>query len=112
LGAAGGNGMERDNKKRKRDTNKMKNTKEKHYIAEVQEQHGEYEHTTKYLFKTAGEPFEYAEKITKNWYDENAEKDENSDGYWQNGEIISSVGEVKKVSLEHYNVLKKYLSVL
>jgi len=68
--------MERDNKKRKRDTNKMKNTKEKHYIAEVQEQHGEYEHTTKYLF------------------------------------ILSSVGEVKEVSLEHYNVLKKYLSVL
>jgi len=33
--------MERDNKKRKRDTNKMKNTKEKHYIAEGQEQHGE-----------------------------------------------------------------------
>jgi hypothetical protein len=90
----------------------MKNTKIKHYIAEVEEQHGEYQHTTKYLFKTAGDPFEYAEKITKNWYDEDAEKDEYSNGYWQNGEILSSVGEVKKISLEHYNVLKKYLSVL
>ena len=90
----------------------MKNTKEKHYIAEVEEQHGEYQHTTKYLFKTAGDPFEYADNITKTWYDAEAEKDEYSDGYWQNGEIISSVGEVKKISLEHYSVLKKYLSVL
>jgi len=106
--------MERDNKKRKRDTNKMKNTKEKYYIAEVKEQHGEYEHTTKYLFKTAGDPFEYAENTAKTWYgDEDAEKDEYSNGYWQNGgDILSSVGEVKEVSLEHYNVLKKYLSVL
>jgi hypothetical protein len=112
LGAAGGNGMERDNKKRK-GKHKMKNIKEKHYIAEVREQHGEYEHTTKYLFKTAGDPFEYAEKQAKTWYgDEDAEKDEYSNGYWQNGEILSSVGEVKKISLEHYNVLKKYLSVL
>lgn len=105
--------MERGYKKRKRDTNKMKNTKEKHYIAEVQEQHGEYEHTTKYLFKTAGDQFDYANKVSKTWYgDEEAEKDENSDGYWQNGEILSSVGEVKEISIEDYKVLKKYLSVL
>lgn len=105
------NGVDGDYKKRK-GKHKMKNTKETHYIAEVQEQHGEYEHTTKYLFKTAGDPFEYAENIAKTWYDAEAEKDEYSNGYWQNGEIISSVGEVKKISLEHYNVLKKYLSVL
>ena len=91
----------------------MKNIKEKHYIAEVEEHHGEYEHTTKYLFKTAGDPFEYADNVSKTWYgNEEAEKDEYSNGYWHNGEIISSVGEVKEVSPEHYNVLKKYLSVL
>jgi hypothetical protein len=85
----------------------------KYYIAEVEEQHGEYQHTTKYLFKTESDPFEYADNVSKTWYgDEEAEKDENSDGYWQNGEIISSVGEVKEVSIAHYNVLKKYLSVL
>jgi hypothetical protein len=106
------NGVDGDNQKRKGE-HKMKNTKENHYIAELQEQQGEYEHTTKYLFKTAGDPFEYAEKQAKTWYgDEDAEKDEYSNGYWQNGEILSSVGEVKKISLEHYNVLKKYLSVL
>ena len=91
----------------------MKNIKQKYYIGEVEEQHGEYEHTTKYLFKTAGDPFEYADNVSKTWYgNEEAEKDECSNGYWQNGEIISSVGEVKEVSPEHYNVLKKYLSVL
>ena len=104
--------MERGDKKRKRDISKMKNTKEKHYIAEVQEQHGEYEHTTKYLFKTAGDPFEYADNVSKTWYgDEDTEPADNG-GHWQNGEIISSVGEVKEVSIEDYKVLKKYLSVL
>jgi len=103
--------MERDNKKRK-GKHKMKNTKEKHYIAEVQEQHGEYEHTTKYLFKTAGDPLEYADNVSKNWYGDEDTEPADSGGHWQNGEIISSVGEVKKVSLEHYNVLKNYLSVL
>lgn len=91
----------------------MKSKKLKYYIAEVEEQQGEYTHTTKYLFKTAGDPFKYAENTSKTWYgDEEAEKDENSDGYWQNGEILSSVGEVKEVSIEDYKVLKKYLSVL
>lgn len=92
----------------------MKKTKVKHYLGEVEEQQGEYTHTTKYLFKTAGDPFKYAENTSKTWYGgEKAEKDEYSNGYWHNGgDILSSVGEVKGVSLEHYNVLKKYLSVL
>jgi hypothetical protein len=111
LGGAEWDGMERGDKKRKGQY-KMKNTKEKHYIAEVKEQNGEYEHTTKYLFKTAGDPFEYADNVSKTWYgDEDTEPADNG-GHWQNGEIISSVGDVKEVSLEHYNVLKKYLSVL
>ena len=86
----------------------------KYYIAEVEAQQGEYTHTTKYLFKTAGDPFAYADKISKNWYNgEKAEKDEYSNGYWHNGgDILSSVGEVKQVSIEDYKVLKKYLSVL
>jgi len=89
-------------------------TKLKYYIAEVEEQQGEYTHTTKYLFKTAGDPFKYAENTSKTWYgDEEAEKDEYSNGYWQNGgDILSSVGEVKQVSIEDYEVLNKYLSVL
>ena len=86
----------------------------KHYLGEVEEQQGEYTHTTKYLFKTAGDPFKYAENTSKTWYGvEKAEKDEYSNGYWQNGgDILSSVGEVKEVSIKHYNILKKYLSVL
>jgi hypothetical protein len=111
MGGEEWDGMERGYQKRK-GKHKMKNTKEKHYIAEVEEQHGEYEHTTKYLFKTAGDPFEYAENISKTWYGFEEPDPADNGGYWQNGEIISSVGEVKKVSLEHYNVLKKYLSVL
>lgn len=88
-------------------------TKLKYYIAEVEEQQGEYTHTTKYLFKTAGDPFEHAEYTAKTWYGhEDAEKDEYSNGYWQNGELLSSVGDVKSIPIEHYNVLKKYLSVL
>ena len=92
----------------------MKNIKQKYYIGEVEEQHGEYEHTTKYLFKTAGDQFEYADNVSKKWYGHDGEDvaPALNGGYWQNGEIISSVGEVKKISLEHFNVLKKYLSVL
>ena len=89
-------------------------TKLKYYYSELEEQQGEYTHTTKYLFKTASDPFEYADLISKNWYDgAKAEKDEYSNGYWHNGgDILSSVGEVKEVSIEDYKVLKKYLSVL
>lgn len=89
-------------------------TKLKYYYSELEEQQGEYTHTTKYLFKTASDPFEYAENTSKTWYgDEKAEKDEYSNGYWHNGgDILSSVGEVKEVSIEDYKVLKKYLNVL
>jgi len=111
LGAAKWDGMERGDQKRKRHTNKMKNQNKKHYFATIEERQGEYEHTTKYLFKTAGDPFEYADKVSKTWYgDEESELTDN--GHLHNGEIISKTDEVKKISLEHFNVLKKYLSVL
>lgn len=89
-------------------------TKMKYYIAELEASQGEYTHTTKYLFKTEGDPFKYAETITKKWYgDDEVEKDEYSNGYWHNGgEVLTSVGDVKKISMRHYNVLKKDLSVL
>ena len=89
-------------------------TKLKYYIAEVEAQQGEYTHTTKYLFKTAGDPFKHAEETARTWYGgEKVEKDEYSNGYWQNGgEVLTSVGDVKSIPIEHYNVLKKYLSVL
>jgi hypothetical protein len=86
-------------------------TKMKYYIAELEEQHGEYTHTTKYLFKTEGDPFTYADNVSKTWYSDKSEPADNG-GYWHNGEIISSVGDVKSTPVEHYNVLKKYLSVL
>jgi len=91
----------------------MKNIK-KYYIGEVEEQHGEYEHTTKYLFKTAGDQFEYADNVSKKWYGHDGEDvaPALNGGYWQNMEIVSSVGEVKEISLEHFKILKKYLSVL
>jgi hypothetical protein len=89
----------------------MKNQKQKHYITEIEEQHGEYQHTTKYLFTTAGDPFEYADKVSKTWYSDKSEPADNG-GYWHNGEIISSVGEVKEIPASHFAILKKYLSVL
>ena len=86
-------------------------TKMKYYITELEEQHGEYTHTTKYLFKTEGDPFDYSDKVSKTWYSDESEPADNG-GYWHNGEIISSVGDVKNIPIEHFNVLKKYLSVL
>lgn len=89
----------------------MKNQKQKHYFATIKEQHGEYEHTTDYLFKTAGDPFEYTDKVSKNWYgDEESELTDN--GHRHNGEIISSTDEVKEIPASHFAILKKYLSVL
>ena len=89
----------------------MKNQKQKHYIASIEEQQGEYEHTTKYLFKTASDPFEYADSVSKTWYADESEPAD-SGGYWHNGEIISSVGEVKEITASHFAILKKYLAVL
>ena len=90
----------------------MKNTIEKHYLAELEEQHGEYEHTTKFIFKTDGNPLKYADHIAKTWYGYDDAEPADGGGYWQGGEIISKVGEVKKVSFEDFKVLKKYLSAL
>jgi hypothetical protein len=89
----------------------MKNQKTKHYFATIEEQQGEYEHTTKYLFKTEGDPFEYADSVSRTWYSDKSEPADNG-GYWHNGEIISSVGEVKEIPASHFAILKKYLSVL
>lgn len=90
----------------------MKNKKQKHYIAEIKEQHGEYEHTTDYLFTTTGDPFEYTDKVSKTWYGDEESEPADNGGYWHNSEIISSVGEVKEIPASHFAILKKYLSVL
>ena len=89
----------------------MKKPKQKHYFATIKEQQGEYEHETRYLFKTAGDPFEIADSVSKTWYALDSEPADNG-GYWHNGEIISSVGEVKEIPASDFAILKKYLSVL
>ena len=92
----------------------MKNQKTKHYIVTIHEQHGEYEHKTKCLFRTPSDPFEYADNISKTWYghDDECVESDGDGGYWQNGEIISSVEEVLAIPASHFAILKKYLSVL
>jgi hypothetical protein len=89
----------------------MKKPKQKHYFATIKEQQGKYEHESRYLFKTAGDPFEIADSVSKTWYPADSEPADNG-GYWHNGEIISSVGEVKEIPASHFAILKKYLSVL
>jgi hypothetical protein len=89
----------------------MKNKKPKQYIVTIHEQHGEYEHKTKCLFRTASDPIKYADNMAKTWYGDE-EPEQADDGYWQNGEIISSAGEVKEIPASDFAILKKYLSVL
>lgn len=89
----------------------MKNQKTKHYIVTIHEQHGEYEHKTKCLFRTASDPLKYADSLAKTWYG-HEEPEQADDGYWQNGEIISSVEEVLAIPAPDFAILKKYLSVL
>lgn len=89
----------------------MKNQKQKHYIVTIHEQHGEYEHKTKCLFRTASDPLKYADNLAKTWYG-HEEPEQADDGYWQNGEIISSVEEVLAIPASDFAILKKYLSVL
>lgn len=82
---------------------------QKYYIGEVKEQNGELEYETKYLFETDGCPLEYAERVTKTWRgDESNEYDEGAAGYWS-GDCIMSTGIIKKIPLNDFNVLKKYL---
>lgn len=89
----------------------MKKPKQKHYFATIKEQQGEYEHETRYLFKTAGDPNAYNEKVARTWYGDDAEDCEYSGGY-VSGDIIVSAGEVKKIPASDFATLKKYLSVL
>jgi len=90
----------------------MKNKKPKQYIVTIHEQHGEYEHKTKCLFKTASDPLKYADNMAKTWYGHKDAEPADTSGYWQNGEIISSAGEVKEIPASDFAILKKYLSVL
>jgi hypothetical protein len=90
----------------------MKKPKQKHYFANIKEQQGEYEHETRYLFKTAGDPFEITDNVSKTWYGDEESEPADNGGYWHNGEIISSVGEVKEIPASHFAILKKYLPVL
>jgi len=82
------------------------------YIAEIEERNGEYEYRTKYLFKTSEDPDKYNDNVAKTWRgDDDNEYDEDSNGYWSGGTLMCP-GDVKKISPEHFKVLKKYLVTL
>ncbi len=84
----------------------------KYYIGRIDERNGEFEYNTKYLFRTTECSAAYNDKTAQGWRGSgDDELDEDMGGYWCDGSIICA-GEVKRIPLEHYNVLKKYLSVL
>ena len=89
----------------------MKNKIKNYYIATIHECQGEYEHTTKYVFKTLGDPKAYNENTAKTWYGDDVEYCKFSGGY-ASGDVVTSAGEVRKISPADFKILKKHLSVL
>lgn len=90
----------------------MKNSKLKYYLGEVKEHNGEYEYNHRYLFKTTGNPKEYATKIARDWYGEDSNRVKEDDGFWHNGEILTRAGKYKKIPQAHYKIMKQHLLVL
>jgi hypothetical protein len=84
----------------------------KYYIGEIHERNGDLEYDTKYLFATAGNPSEYAERVAMTWRGgDESDWDEDQEGYWSDCSLIFNSGETE-IPKEDFDVLKKYLSVL
>ena len=84
----------------------------KYYIGKIEERNGDCEYSTEYLFKTEGNPHDYTEKKTKDWYGSSENDwDEDHEGYWCDCALIFNGG-YKKVSEEDFEVLSKHLIVL
>ncbi len=95
---------------------KLKNKSMKHFIVVLLDVNGEYEHRARVLIKhpTIEEAQQHAKKIQKSWYND-------SKGYWgdgerfryfNGGEVATFLEEVKEIPKYHYDVMKKYLSVM
>jgi len=80
----------------------------KYYLGQIEEQHGEYEHTTTIKFSTDEDPEEYLEEIVKTWYVE-VDTDDNGD-HWINGEIIVSSGRYSEITKHMFRNLPDFIN--
>ncbi len=96
------------------------------YVWNIEETNGEYQYTHKgtATLDENENPTEWLEDYTSTFYgggdDEDEDEDEdskdtkehydeNSRGYWFNGEIICSPGNITEISQDEYEVLKRYI---
>ena len=84
----------------------------RYFLGTIKEVNGGMEYGDKYLFKTAGDPGEYAEGVAKTWRgDEDAELDEDDCGYWSSDTFIKNQGYVEIPEFE-FQVMARHLAVL
>lgn len=79
----------------------------KHYVAHIDEQHGEFECAISILFATAGDPFDTLEDIAKDWYglDHHDSVGLREGMYW-NDTMAYGAGECHEVTKATYDELK------
>ena len=82
------------------------------YVWNIEENNGEYEYTHKGVAELddKDDPLEWLEDYTSEFYGGgDGEKDEDTGGYWFNGEILCFVGGMQEISKDEYDIVKKYI---
>ena len=82
----------------------------KYYIGKIEEFNDGFEYSTEYVFKTEGDPHEYADETARGWRGE-GNWDADQEGWWCEHTLISNDG-YEEVSEEEFEVLSKYIVVL
>jgi len=81
----------------------------KYYIGKIMERNGEFEYTDRYLFKTEGDPHEFAAKTAMEWRGgSEADWDEEHEGYWCDHTLIFD-HECMEIPEGDFIVLNKYM---
>ena len=84
----------------------------KYWIADIQEQNGEFEYTTPIRFKAETEEAAGSTQSFRvsTWYGENMEWDENDNCYW-NDHVAVYAGALTEIDEHTFNALAKHSSL-
>lgn len=82
----------------------------RYYIGKIEELNGEFTYNDMYLFKTDGDPHEFAEKTASEWRGE-GKWDANQDGWWNDHTLIFDDGFIEIPEADFF-VLNKYIPAI
>lgn len=78
-----------------------------HYLGKLEERNGDYEYETTVKFKTYGEPYAYLRAVSRSWYGEPDDvQDDDSPGFYFNcGSVFVEAGGIQPISAATFEEL-------